>query len=54
MDSIKEIKLWARDIAGQWNGDEAGIEEERAYLASDIINKLKDLDDYIGQLRDIE
>lgn len=53
LEDIKDIIEWADNIASQWNGDEAGIEEDRASLANDIIHKATELEDLIGQMEDI-
>ena len=39
-----------RAIMGNWNGDEPGFEEEQAYLASEIFEKLAKLAPMIKQL----
>ena len=54
MDSIKEIRRWAAEIAGNWNGKESGHEEEMALLATDIIDIIEELEDHIGQLESLD
>ena len=46
-EHIKEIMIWASDIQGEWNGDESGIEEDRANLAEEITDKTEELHDLI-------
>jgi len=46
-EHIKEIMIWASDIQGEWNGDEPGIEEDRANLAEEITDKTEELHDLI-------
>ena len=46
-EHIKEIMKWAYDIQGEWNGDESGIEEDRANLAEEITDKTEELHDLI-------
>ena len=46
-EHIKEIMIWASDIQGEWNGDESGIEEDRANLAEEITGKTEELHDLI-------
>ena len=46
-EHIKEIMLWASDIQGEWNGDESGIEEDRANLAEEITDMTEELHDLI-------
>ena len=45
MDSIKEIKKYAEEIAGNWNGDESGLQEERAQLAQDVLEAVVNLEE---------
>ncbi len=33
----------AKAVAGEWNGDEAGAEEERAMRALEVMEKTRDL-----------
>ena len=37
-------------IRGNWNGDEPGYREEQASIATDIIDKSKELIDLINEL----
>ena len=46
-EHIKEIMKWAYDIQGEWNGDESGIEEDRANLAEEITDMTEELHDLI-------
>jgi len=43
---IKECK----EIAGRWNGDDAGYKEDQAHIAEEIIEKSKELMDLINEL----
>lgn len=43
MHTLKEIEERANEVAGQWNGDLPGIQEERATAALEIIEKIKEL-----------
>ena len=40
---IRNIIEKYEKVAGEWNGDEAGIAEERASIANDIIGTAKEL-----------
>lgn len=40
---IEMLKKYAEEVAGEWNGDEAGIAEERASVARDVIEKCDEL-----------
>lgn len=46
MDSIKEIKRWASDVACAWNGDESGKEADMAVIANKILDIIEDLQHY--------
>jgi hypothetical protein len=35
--TLEEIKTWAAEIEGQWNGDLPGKAEDRAVIAEEII-----------------
>lgn len=50
MDSIKEIKRWASDVACAWNGDESGKEADMAVIANEILDIIEDLQYYVAQL----
>jgi hypothetical protein len=41
------------EIAGEWNGDEAGRQEERAHIAEDITEKAKELIDLLEELDEL-
>lgn len=45
-DIIKEMK----EIRGRWDGNEAGYMEEQANIATDIIEKVHELDELINEL----
>ena len=40
---IKDVIEWADEIAGQWDGDNPGQEEDRAWQAQDIMQKANEL-----------
>lgn len=42
--TLEKIRKWAEDIAGAWNGDESGSQEERADQAKEILEKLDELE----------
>jgi len=39
--TIDELIIWADGISAQWNGDESGLQEDNAHLATEIINQLE-------------
>lgn len=48
--TLEQIKKWAEDIAGSWNGDEAGSAEERAGQANEILEKVAELEVLIEEM----
>lgn len=48
--TLQEIKDKANEIAGSWNGDEAGYLEERAMIANEILEKLKELEELLKEI----
>lgn len=50
MKNLTEIKEWAESISSSWNGDEPGIEEDRAHCASDILEKIAELEELIQSM----
>lgn len=52
MDSLIEIKKYAEEIAGEWNGDESGIQEDKAHIAGEIIEKIDELNQLLAELED--
>lgn len=49
-ETIAELKEKMEQIAGEWNGDEAGLQEERAEIALDVITKLEEVEDLLAEL----
>lgn len=40
---LDAIIAWSLNVQGSWNGDEAGVEEDRAMQAQEIEGKAKEL-----------
>ncbi len=40
MKNIQELKERLEEVAGKWNGDESGLEEDNALMAIELINHL--------------
>ena len=53
MDSIKQIKEWAEEISGSWNGDDSGRGEDRATQANDILEAIKELEILINDMDEL-
>lgn len=49
-DKLDSIYDEAYAIASEWNGDDAGVQEERAHCASDIMDKIKELKQLISEM----
>jgi hypothetical protein len=48
------VKIWAESISGQWDGDNSGIEEDRATVAEDIVETVTKLEELIEELKELE
>jgi len=49
-DELKKLIKECEEIRGRWNGDDSGYEEDQATIASDIIDKARELTDLINEL----
>ena len=38
IDRVHEVREYAQAVASEWNGDEAGLMEDRAMTAKDIMD----------------
>jgi len=52
--TIDELIIWADGISAQWNGDESGLQEDNAHLATEIINQLEIVSELIKELEENE
>ena len=50
LNTLKQIREYAEEISGQWNGKESGRGEDRAGIAGDIIEKIDELKELLAQL----
>jgi hypothetical protein len=50
--ALKAMKRHMEDIAGQWNGDEPGRDEDRAHAASEAIACIESLEALLEELND--
>ena len=41
--AVRAIIKWSEDVQGSWNGDESGMEEERAGSAQEIEGSAREL-----------
>lgn len=50
MDTLENIKKYAEEVQASWNGDEAGIQEDRYNIASDVLEAVKNLEELLAEL----
>ena len=53
LKKVKAIVEWAESISGEWNGDESGIQEDRANIANEIAETCALLSHQIIDLEEI-
>ena len=51
--ALNHIRNWAEKISSNWNGDEAGAEEDRATTATEMITKVDELQDLIWEMEEM-
>lgn len=49
--TLQELKKEYQDIAGAWNGKDAGVLEDRATMANDILDTITSLE---GQIENFD
>jgi len=49
-EELRKLIKECKEIAGRWNGDEAGYMEDQAEIASEIIEKANELINLINEL----
>ena len=49
-EELKKPITEMEEVQGRWNGDEPGYREEQASIATDIIEKAKEMIDLINEL----
>jgi len=52
MSAIDHLITDMEEMAGEWNGDESGLQEGRANLATDIIQAAKNLKELLEELKE--
>lgn len=50
LKTIKQIEAEMVEIMGQWDGDNAGRLEDRAMIAEDVLNALKNVKELLAEL----
>ena len=51
--TLEQIKKWAEEISGQWDGDKPGRAEDRAHQAQDVIDKVEELSILINEMENL-
>lgn len=51
--TLEQIKKWAENIAGQWDGDNPGSAEDRAHQANDILEAVTNLEELIKGMEEL-
>lgn len=51
MSELKQLKEKMERIAGEWNGDESGRQEDNAHIAEEVIEKIDEIKELLEQLR---
>lgn len=54
MKTLEQIKAEMKVIKGQWDGDNAGREEDRANIAQDILDAIKNVEELLAELEENE
>jgi enamine deaminase RidA (YjgF/YER057c/UK114 family) len=52
--TLGAIKANAFEVSGQWNGDESGVLEDRATIADDITQAVRNLEELLDELGENE
>lgn len=47
---LEKLQVRMEDIAGQWNGDESGIQENNAIIAEAVVEKIKEIRELIEEI----
>ena len=48
--TLDYIKQEMDEVAGQWNGDESGKQEEDAQIAKEVLEKVAEIEELLKQL----
>ena len=52
-ETLDEMKDWAFGIAAEWNGDDSGIQEDRATQAEHICRIIDNLQEEIKEMEEL-
>ena len=48
--NLEQLKEYFEQVAGEWNGDESGIQEDRANIANDALDAIKVVENALSEL----
>lgn len=51
--TLEQIRKWAEEISGNWNGDDSGSAEDRAHQANEIIEAVENLEELIKGMEEL-
>ena len=49
--ALQEIIRYAENVAGNWNGDNPGVQEDNAHIANEIIEKCNDVLNLLNEIK---
>ena len=52
--TLEQLTKQMEGVAGQWNGEDSGIQEEQAGVALDVIEKIKDIEQSLTYLDELD
>jgi phage host-nuclease inhibitor protein Gam len=52
-NKLGDIRREAMRIASEWDGDQSGIQEDRAMIAGDILEAIRNLEELLSDLDDV-
>lgn len=47
---LDKLAEYLEEISGEWNGDESGLQEDRAHASQEAIEKIKELKELLDEL----
>ena len=48
--NLRELESEVAEISSAWNGDKAGLQEDRAYAADEIIGKINEIKELLVEV----
>lgn len=48
--TLIQLEKEMNEIAGRWNGDESGLQEDRAHASLEVIEKIKEIKTLLEEL----